>query len=59
MKAIPKLNKDWHQAHRMPDNATIEERIMWHIEHKKQCACRPIPEKLKIEMMKRGIKLDD
>ena len=52
-KAISKLNKEWHLAHRMPKNATIEERIAWHIEHSKNCACRPIPEKLKVEIKKR------
>ena len=52
-KAISKLNKEWHRANRMPKNATIEERIAWHIEHSKNCACRPIPEKLKVEINKR------
>jgi len=52
-KAISKLNKEWHLAHRMPENATMEERIAWHLEHSKHCACRPIPEKLKTEIKKR------
>ena len=52
-KSISKLNKEWHLAHRMPKNATIEERIAWHIEHSKNCNCRPIPDKLKAEIKKR------
>ena len=52
-KSISKLNKEWHLAHRMPKNATIEERIEWHLEHSKNCACRPIPDKLKAEIKKR------
>jgi len=52
-KAISKLNKEWHLAHRMPKNATIEERIVWHLEHSKNCACRPITENLKAEIKKR------
>ena len=52
-KAISKLNKEWHLAHRMSKNATIEERIAWHIEHSKNCACRPITENLKAEIKKR------
>jgi len=54
-KAISKLNKEWHLAHRMPENATIGERIAWHLEHSKNCGCRPIPDKLKAEIKKRNI----
>jgi hypothetical protein len=50
-----KLNKDWHLAHPMPKNATIEQRIKWHSEHQKYCGCREIPPKLKDEMKKRKI----
>jgi hypothetical protein len=52
-----KLNKEWHSANRMPVNATLEQRIAWHIEYKKYCSCRDMPEKLKMEMMKRKTKL--
>jgi hypothetical protein len=52
-----KLNKEWHVTHRMPTNATLEQRIAWHIEHKKNCSCRDIPDKLKLEMKNRGIKV--
>ncbi|MEP7254948.1 MAG: hypothetical protein ABI666_04180 [Ferruginibacter sp.] len=48
-----KLNKEWHQAHRMPKNATQEQRIAWHMEHGKHCACREMPAKLKGEIKKR------
>jgi hypothetical protein len=50
------LNKEWHLTHPMPVNAALEQRIAWHIEHKKNCACRDIPEKLKAEIKKRRIK---
>ena len=53
-KAISKLNREWHLAHRMPGNATIEERIVWHLEHSKNCGCRPIPDKLKAAIKKRN-----
>jgi hypothetical protein len=49
-----KLNAEWHKAHRMPKNATLDERIAWHLEHAKHCACRPMPEKLKAEIAKRS-----
>ena len=52
-----KLNKEWHLFHRMPKNPTKEQRIAWHMEHKKNCSCRDIPDKLKTEMKKRKIKI--
>ena len=52
-----KLNKEWHLAHPMPKNPTLVQRIAWHINHAKHCACRPIPEKLKEEMERRKIKI--
>jgi hypothetical protein len=52
-----KLNKEWHLAHPMPKNATIEQRIAWHLEHQINCRCREIPENLKQEMSKRHIKI--
>ena len=32
--------------HRMPAGATLEQRIRWHLQHRKYCGCRPIPPKL-------------
>ncbi len=32
-------HKKWHIANRMPTNATLEERIAWHVGHKKNCSC--------------------
>ena len=48
-----KLNKKWHSTHPMPKNATLDQRITWHLEHKKNCGCRDIPENLKKEIKKR------
>jgi hypothetical protein len=50
------INKEWHVAHPMPKNPSIEQRIEWHVEHCKNCACRDIPPKLKVEIKKRNIK---
>ena len=50
-----KTNKEWHEKNRMPKNATIEERINWHLKHQQNCSCRPIPEKLLPEIKKRGL----
>jgi glyoxylase I family protein len=40
---MPKINRDWHERHKMPQRATREERVAWHTEHAAQCGCRPIP----------------
>jgi len=45
-----RINAEWHRNNRMPKNATTEQRIAWHLEHRKHCDCRPIPKKLLGEM---------
>jgi len=56
MKNKSKINAAWHKKHPMPKNATIEQRITWHLDHLKHCGCRnDIPAKLKLEMKKRAI----
>lgn len=47
------MNKAWHESHKMPPNATLDERLNWHLDHAKECACRPIPPKLLAEIEKR------
>jgi hypothetical protein len=47
-----KLNKTWHLAHPMPKNATLQQRVVWHLEHKKNCSCRDMPEKIKAAIVK-------
>jgi hypothetical protein len=50
---ITRLKREWHIAHPMPKNPTLQQRIHWHIEHLKHCGCRrDIPPKLKAEMKK-------
>lgn len=50
-----KINKTWHEQHKMPQNPSFEQRVAWHLEHQKNCSCRPISGKLAEEMKKRGI----
>jgi hypothetical protein len=50
-----KINKDWHESHKMPARATFEERVKWHLEHQAHCQCAPIPKKLLAEMNEKGI----
>lgn len=47
-----KINKTWHAKNKMPKNPSIEERTKWHKAHAKNCTCRPIPEKLMVEIKK-------
>lgn len=47
------INKTWHENNKMPRNASVEERIRWHLAHQKHCACRPIPARLMTEIRKR------
>ena len=56
MKVDSKINAEWHKKHRMPKNATIDQRIEWHLEHLKNCRCRTdIPKNLQVEMKRKGI----
>jgi hypothetical protein len=50
-----KPNAAWHDAHRLPRNAKLDERIAWHREHARECGCRPIPAKLFEQMQKQGL----
>jgi hypothetical protein len=47
------INKEWHLAHRMPKNPTLDQRITWHLEHTKYCNCRKLSGKILEEIKKR------
>jgi hypothetical protein len=49
------VNAQWHEQHPMPRNATFEQRAEWHLAHREACACRPIPAKLREQMVERGL----
>ncbi len=51
------INAVWHRANPMPRNATLDQRIAWHLAHAKACGCREISGKIKEEMERRGIKV--
>jgi len=46
-----KINKEWHEKNKMPQNASDEQRITWHLAHSQNCACREIPKGI-IKLMK-------
>lgn len=48
------VNTEWHGRHAMAKNATLDERIAWHREHQRRCACRPVPPTLMAQMRSRS-----
>ncbi|MCB2412491.1 hypothetical protein LGT39_06460 [Demequina sp. TTPB684] len=34
------INREWHEAHRMPQKATDDQRGEWHSQHVEECGCR-------------------
>ncbi|MET3926158.1 hypothetical protein [Devosia sp. 2618] len=51
------INRAWHEAHRLPTNAKLDERIAWHLEHARECGCREMPEGVKQALLQRGIEI--
>lgn len=51
---LPKLNREWHLTHKMPRNATLEERLNWHAMHAENCRCREMPDSIRLELEARG-----
>lgn len=49
-----RLNRQWHETHRMPRNATLEERLDWHVQHAANCNCREMPPTIKAQLEARG-----
>lgn len=50
-----KLNRQWHEAHKLPRNATLEQRLDWHLMHAANCGCREMPPTIKRELEARGL----
>lgn len=54
---MAKINKEWHEANRMPKNPSLDQRVVWHLDHSKKCNCRPLGGKILEEIKKRGINI--
>lgn len=54
-----KLNAQWHTSHKMPKNASLDDRVTWHLEHAANCSCRPLHGKILEEIQRRGIPIPD
>jgi hypothetical protein len=44
------INRAWHEANRMPRNATLAQRVEWHRQHQLNCDCRPAPPSLRAQI---------
>jgi hypothetical protein len=42
-----RINRPWHDAQPMPENASLAQRIAWHKAHALACACRLVPEPIR------------
>lgn len=49
-----KHNAEWHLAHKMPKNPTLDQRVEWHVAHAQHCQCRPLNGKILEEIKKRA-----
>jgi hypothetical protein len=49
------INKEWHLAHKMPRNASLEQRLEWHVKHAANCNCRDMPAGIQRELEARGL----
>ena len=50
-----KINVEWHERNKMPKNPTLDERVKWHLDHSKNCSCRPLAGKILEEIKKRKL----
>jgi len=49
------INAEWHRAHPMPKNPTLDQRVAWHVAHARNCGCREMPDKIRAEAIRRGL----
>jgi hypothetical protein len=52
---LVKINRQWHESHKMARTATLEQRLDWHLAHAANCACREMPERIRRELEARGL----
>lgn len=50
-----KINSAWHAKNIMPKKPTLDDRVNWHLEHSKNCSCRPLEGKILDEIKKRKL----
>jgi hypothetical protein len=58
-RTAARINRAWHESHRMPSNAGDDERIAWHLDHARHCGCRRIDGGVAALFKKRGIAIPE
>jgi hypothetical protein len=58
-RTAARINRKWHEAHRMPPNASEDERIAWHLDHARHCGCRRIEGGTADLFRKRGVAIPE
>ena len=53
------MNTEWHEKNRMPDRATLRQRTRWHLEHARECGCRPMPKTVLDAVLRRFDRPDE
>lgn len=49
------INAEWHLANKMSKSPSLDQRIKWHLNHAKNCVCRPLGGKILEEIKKRRL----
>jgi hypothetical protein len=49
------INREWHALHKLARNASMEERLHWHLQHAANCGCRDMPDTIRRELEARGL----
>lgn len=52
-----KINKLWHKKNPMPPKASLSQKMQWHVDHARECGCRPIPKNIEAKLKERKPKL--
>ena len=52
-----RIKAAWHMSHRMPDRASLDRGVKWHLLHAKVCGCRAVPRTVVKELQRRGMKV--
>jgi len=49
------INREWHAAHKLGRNASLDDRLAWHLDHAANCDCREMPLAIRREAEARGL----
>ncbi len=52
-----KINKSWHIKNKLSKKLSLGQKLQWHVDHARECGCRPIPLPLQKIMKERKPKV--